>query len=70
MATEPTDDFKPLDMKDGRIPCPRCGDKMDLKITGLCNVWECPGCGREWDEWERGTSLATAMRDFAWEGGR
>lgn len=37
------DPMLPLDIKDGRVDCPRCKSKMDL---GLDNYWECPKCGQ------------------------
>jgi hypothetical protein len=50
------DELKPLDVVDGRIPCPRCGEKMDIRQVGLIDIkelriWECPGCRRVWHEW-------------------
>jgi ribosomal protein L37AE/L43A len=45
--------LKPLDIIDGRVPCPKCGEKGDL-IAAQCDaeapqdVWECPACRHQW----------------------
>lgn len=45
----------PLTILDGRIACPKCGEKADL-IAAACDaeaprdVWECPVCKHQFTE--------------------